>query len=83
MIEMEGKGCSRWTLHGDRIKSSGGDAIKDILGGRMYTTGQQGMAVRIAVGKKSLSVIMTLNQRHPGCQRNGIMEKIMAFLQKQ
>ncbi len=83
MIKTMRKELSHRKLHGDRIKSSGGDAIKDIHGGRMYTTGRQGMAVRIAVGKKSLSDIMTLHQRHPGCQRNGIMEKIMAFLQKQ
>lgn len=82
MIKTIRKELSRWKLHGVRIKSSGGDAIKDIHGGRMYTTGRQGMAVRIAVGKKSLSDIMTLHQRHLGYQRNGIMEKIMAFLQK-
>lgn len=83
MIKTTRKEISHQKLHGDRIKSSGGDAVKDIHGGHIYTTGRQGMAVRIAVEKKSLSDIMILHRRRLGCQRNGIMEKIMAFLQKQ
>lgn len=83
MIKTTRKEFSHRILRGDRIKSSGGNAVKDIPGGRTYTTGRQGKAVPIAAEKKSLLDIMTLHQRLPVCQGNGITKKTMAFLQKQ